>query len=287
MHNTRLNMWHARDIIAVVQLAFYIPAALLATLVCFRHGFISVSGWLYTIALCIVRIGGAICQFLLHINQTRGLVETTLVFDSIGLCPLLMATLGILGRSISSADTKSSYIATPKSFLPIQLIILTSLILGIIGATTPHLQPHNIIEFNSTAKASVIFYIVAYAGILITYSFSIPHARLLPRQERKISLALLVALPFIFVRLAYAACAIFMHTRVFSVVRGNEAVYGGMAIVEEFIVIAMYIALGFALESVPEVGRETNPAQGNGRRKERGKERRHSKDGFEMRSLRG
>lgn len=191
--------------------------------------------------------------------------------------------------SISSADTKSSYIATSKSFLPIQLIVLTSLILGIVGATSVHLQPHNTIEFNSTAKASILLYLVAYAGILMTYCFPLPHTHLAPKQERKIPVALLIALPFILVRLAYATCAIFMHTHIFSVVRGNEAVYGGMAIVEEFVVIAVYIVLGFMLEGVPEVGNRglTKPAQGNRGRRERGKERRHSKDGFEMRSLRG
>jgi len=91
-------MKHSRDIVAGVELAFFIPTALLAILVCTRHGIKRSSGWIYTLLLCCVRIAGAICQFLSHSNHSSGLLQATIVIDSIGLSPLLLATLGMLSR---------------------------------------------------------------------------------------------------------------------------------------------------------------------------------------------
>lgn len=89
---------HSRDIVSVVELIFFIPTAILALITCFRHGFNRSSGWIYTLILCVVRIAGAICQFLSHNNHSTNLIEATIIIDSIGLSPLLLATLGMLSR---------------------------------------------------------------------------------------------------------------------------------------------------------------------------------------------
>ena len=91
-------MLHARDIIAIVELIFYIPFAVLAIIACIRHGFSRSSGWIYTVLLCVLRIAGAVCQFLLHKNHSTGLITASIIIDSVGLSPLLLATLGILNR---------------------------------------------------------------------------------------------------------------------------------------------------------------------------------------------
>jgi hypothetical protein len=88
----------ARDIVAAIELIFYIPTAILAAIICLRHGFNRSSGWIYTLLLCIVRIAGAVCQFLSRHNHSTNLVETKTIIDSIGLSPLLLATLGLLSR---------------------------------------------------------------------------------------------------------------------------------------------------------------------------------------------
>lgn len=89
---------HSRDIVSLVELIFYIPTAILAIIVCSRHGFNRSTGWIYTLILCIVRIAGAICQFVSHSNHSDGVIEATIIIDSIGLSPLLLATLGMLSR---------------------------------------------------------------------------------------------------------------------------------------------------------------------------------------------
>lgn len=91
-------MIKARGWVSVVELIVYIPAILLSIVVCSRHGFNRSSGWIYTLILCIVRIAGAICQLMSYHDHSTGLITAVIIIDSIGLSPLLLATLGLLSR---------------------------------------------------------------------------------------------------------------------------------------------------------------------------------------------
>jgi hypothetical protein len=48
--------------------------------------------------LCLVRIVGACCQLAMYQSQSEGLLEATIILESIGISPLLLATLGLLSR---------------------------------------------------------------------------------------------------------------------------------------------------------------------------------------------
>lgn len=89
---------HVRDIVSIIELVFYVPAAIAALTICLRHGFNRSSGWIYTLILCVIRIAGAVCQQLSHSHHSESLIKTTIIIDSIGLSPLLLATLGMLSR---------------------------------------------------------------------------------------------------------------------------------------------------------------------------------------------
>lgn len=84
--------------VSVGQLAVYTPALLLSILVCIRHGFSRTSGYVYIVVLCVVRIAGAVCQILTYSHPTSGLITAVIVLDTIGISPLLLATLGMLSR---------------------------------------------------------------------------------------------------------------------------------------------------------------------------------------------
>ncbi len=84
--------------VAIVELIVFIPALIASIIVCARHGFARSSGWIYTIVLCVVRIGGAICQLVARNNPSHGVISAALIFDSIGLSPLLLSTLGLISR---------------------------------------------------------------------------------------------------------------------------------------------------------------------------------------------
>ena len=75
-----------------------LPGVLLVHSVCIRHGFDRSSGWIFALVLCLVRIVGACCQLTTYHNQSVGLLEATIILESIGISPLLLATLGLLSR---------------------------------------------------------------------------------------------------------------------------------------------------------------------------------------------
>lgn len=99
--------------ICVAELIVYLPALIVATVICIRHGFDRSSGWIFALLLCLVRIVGACCQLTTYHNQSVDLLEATIILESIGISPLLLATLGLLSRwyvahCLRSMNLKSS-----------------------------------------------------------------------------------------------------------------------------------------------------------------------------------
>src|ERR1700759_4535689 len=102
----------SRGWVSVVELVVFIPSLIVSLIICSRHGFHRSSGWIYTLILCIVRIAGAISQLLTYHDTSTSLLKTTLIIDSIGLSPLLLATLGMLSRLLVYSNRIRSIILT-------------------------------------------------------------------------------------------------------------------------------------------------------------------------------
>jgi hypothetical protein len=242
--------WHARDTIALVELIFYIPFLFLSVFVCYRHGFSRSSGWLYTIILCIVRIIGGILQFVSHNDHSIGLLETTLVLDSVGITPLLLATLGLLSRFIDFVNAHSKIRLTSRHFRLVQLVLFVGLILAVVGGTSMNVDANGTYQVPGTSQAGVILYIVAFAGLILMFLLSVPQASAVPTKERRVPLAVALALPFLSVRLLYSVLSLFSHNHIFSVATGSSTVRLGMAVIEEFVVVAVYVLLGFFVDKL-------------------------------------
>jgi hypothetical protein len=90
--------FNSRGAVSIVQLIIFFPSLVVAFIICSRHGFNRSSGWVFTLVLCLIRIVGACCQLATYHDQSSGLLETTFILDSVGISPLLFATLGLLSR---------------------------------------------------------------------------------------------------------------------------------------------------------------------------------------------
>jgi hypothetical protein len=112
-----------RGWVAVIELVVYIPSLLIALFVCKKHGFTRASGWMYTLILCVVRIAGSICELLTFSNNSISIIKTMIILDSIGLSPLLLATLGMLSRLNDWINARSKGHFGVKQFRIIQLLI--------------------------------------------------------------------------------------------------------------------------------------------------------------------
>jgi hypothetical protein len=85
--------------IAIAEICVYIPVFILTVVVVFRHGFKRQAGWIYLAIFCVIRIAGAgfkIAQTQNPTNKTD--IKWAAILDSVGLSPLLLATIGLLKR---------------------------------------------------------------------------------------------------------------------------------------------------------------------------------------------
>lgn len=243
-------IWHGRDTIALTELIFYTPFLLLSTFVCHRHGVDRSSGWFYTLILCLVRIVGGICQFVSHNNQSAGLLQTILILDSIGLAPLLLGTLGLLSRFVDSINAKSTARLTRWHLRLLHLTLLVSTILAIVGGSSISLDSYGTYKIPTTSKLGAILYMVGFLGIVLVYLLSLPQTSVVPSKERRVPIAVSLALPFILVRLVYSVLSVFLQDHLFSVATGSVAIRLGMAVIEELLVVGIYVILGFLVDKV-------------------------------------
>jgi hypothetical protein len=261
-------MWHGHDTIAVLELIFYIPTTFLAIYICFKHGFKRSSGWLYTLILCLIRIIGSVCQFISNKNPSTSLLQTIFILDSVGLSPLLLATLGILNRYVDFINAKTAPTFTVRHFRIVQIILTVGLILSIVGGTSITLAADGSYTLPTTSKIGVILYIVGYVAILFILLVSIPRRYVVAGKERYVPIFISVALPFIAVRLLYSIFAVFLHDHMFSIATGSVPINIGMSVVEEFVVVGLYVLLGLCLDQActePTVGARGESA-GDGQR---------------------
>jgi hypothetical protein len=135
-----------------------------------------------------------------------------------------------------------------KVFRVIQLVIGVSLILGILGVTSPKSQAADGTFIPPTiSKVGIILNIVVYVVITIIFILSLPHGTAIPIPERALRIHIPVALIAIAIRLLYSTLCTFVHNSTFSLFNGSIAANVLMAILEEFFVVIITLALGFKL----------------------------------------
>uniref|UniRef100_A0A093Y042 DUF7702 domain-containing protein n=1 Tax=Talaromyces marneffei PM1 TaxID=1077442 RepID=A0A093Y042_TALMA len=229
----------ANQIVSVVEIVVYVPALLLSLIVCNRHGFSRSSGWYYTFTLSLIRIIGDVLLLLTYSNTSTGLLIAAVIFDHIGLTPLLLATLGMLSRFTTTS-------ITIKYFRLVQLAVVVGAVLGIVGAE----QASSSSSPSAMTYIAVLCYVAAYAVIVLVFCLALPFTREHIRDaERALAPAIGLALPLVLVRLAYQVLVVFVHRGAFSRLgQGSVGVHVAMAVVEEFVVVAIYLFLGFRLD---------------------------------------
>lgn len=84
------------------------------------------------------------------------------------------------------------------------------------------------------------------------YGIAASQRQIVPQREQRLFLAVGIALPLIAVRLLYSIIAECGHNHDFSPVGGSTGIRVGMSIVEEFLVVLAYVAIGYTLQKVQE-----------------------------------
>lgn len=83
----------------IAELAIYIPLLFLTLSVIVRHGVHQQSGWIYLSSFCLIRIIGAGLGIAAAKNPSNvSDLEWSAILGSVGISPLLLASLGLLKR---------------------------------------------------------------------------------------------------------------------------------------------------------------------------------------------
>ena len=255
------------DAIAIFQLVYYSPCLFGSIFVAGRHGALKSSGWIFLTIFCVVRIVGASAG-LATISKPHSDTPYTiaLVCSVLGLSPLLMASLGLISRAyvlfVGFALKKlisCRYYSILKqpwstvfSFVIVKIVhvpAVVALILCIVGATNAS-SPAKI-ESESTVHIGIILYTVVFV-MLVALTFGACLAKRRTGEGKGLLVfAILCALPFIFVRLLYALLAAFAHLSSINPVIGSRTAELFMSVLEEMVVVVIYIATGLKLSAVP------------------------------------
>jgi hypothetical protein len=246
-----------RNGVSIAEIVVYVPALFIAAFLAIRHGLGQNSGWLFLIIFCLARIIGPCMQLATISDPTNTSLYTgSAILQNVGLSPLELAAIGLLSRLLDSIHKTKRTMLHTSMFHLIHLIIVVGLILGIVGGIdasdsyiSSGFKSYTPTDLN---KAGTALFIVSYVAIVILtviMSFYVSHAE---QGEKRLFMAVAISLPFILVRLVYSIISTFTKNKNFNLLNGSVTVVLCVALIEEFVVMAVYEGTGLTLKKVPK-----------------------------------
>jgi hypothetical protein len=165
----------------------------------------------------------------------------------------------------------------------LQLIITVGLILCIVGGTSST-SSTGVYKPQTATKIGVVLYVLAFFVLCVIAAVTTSKLSNAPNGEKRLVWAVLLALPFIFVRLIYSLLSVFAHNHHFNLITGSVAILVVMTVLEEMLVVFIYLLVGWTTEVLTAANRGPIAARpwkgsltggggghgGNGRRRRQG-----------------
>ncbi|KAI0351243.1 hypothetical protein OH77DRAFT_1498660 [Trametes cingulata] len=254
----------ARGYISIAEIVIYVPILLVAIPIAFRHGFTRKAGWIFLVILSIIRIGGGVTHILSEQSPTNVTLQIVFaILESTGLSPLLLATVGFLGTVIQyTLDTHTTIVRALRIMGILGTVALVLAVVGGVKAGNAKSQA----DLNSGTNfrhIGVILFAVLYAAIVLVTAFCWTHKAQVLKYRRRLFYAIVMALPFLFVRVLYAVLSSFapsafgfdanghpiaVHSTSvlanFNPSTGSWAIYLFMSVVMEYIAVLIYTTVG-------------------------------------------
>jgi hypothetical protein len=153
---------------------------------------------------------------------------------------------------INSADSighTSSGVFKAIHFRLLQLLITVGLILCIVGGTSST-SSAGVYQPQTTTKVGVVLYLVALIALGLIAAVTTHKLSNAPSDEKRLVWAVIIALPFILVRLIYSLISVFSHNRHFNLITGSVAVWVVMSVLEEMAVVFIYLVIGWKTDTL-------------------------------------
>lgn len=94
--------------------------------------------------------------------------------------------------------------------------------------------------------AMAIFIALFVVVILLTLVLALQLGNAMHKWQKKLFMAIVLAWPFLLVRLIYSAMADFSDDQRFSIVNGNDTIYLCMDVLEEIVAMAICVVFGWS-----------------------------------------
>ncbi|KAK3380341.1 hypothetical protein B0T24DRAFT_190916 [Lasiosphaeria ovina] len=281
------------DRIAIGTIVVYVPALAVAVTLALRHGFGRNAGWLFLVVFSVARILGSALQLATINDPTNvGLIVGAATLLSIGISALVLVMLALIGRVLGGIARQGTGYAVvePRTLRLVQLVVLVGLILGIVGGTKlgdavskafdgqAQGQAPPAYSIPAESKAGLGLLIAGYAILVGVTLAAAAHVGHVAAGERRLLLAVGLALPFLLVRIVFSAMATFGSDPNFRSFGGspNYPHYLiGMAIVMEMATVAIIEAVGLTLQKASPAynapaGRPADEVEMTGRQRDGG-----------------
>jgi hypothetical protein len=256
-----------RNGVSIGEIMVYVPSLLVACFLAFKHGMGRSSGWIFLIFFCLARIIGPSMQ-LATISDPRNtsLYTGSAILNNVGLSPLEMAAFGFLSRLVTSISKTHKPIITPRMIRLVQLVVVVGLVLGIVGGVNASNEYVKTIREGGSYhpgtlnKAGTALIIVSYAFLATFTAITYPSVQYAESGEKRLFLVVVLSLPFLLIRLIYSCLSTYTTKSEFNLLTGSVTVLLCLSLIEEFLVVVMFEAMGLTLqksvkEEHVEVGR--------------------------------
>ncbi|KAM5533770.1 hypothetical protein V8D89_012545 [Ganoderma adspersum] len=257
-----------RGDIAIVEIILYIPILFLSIVLVVRHGATRKAGWIFFAILSIARIVGGSTHALWEQHPSNATLQTIFtIMESIGLSPLLMATLGFLS-TVGQYTLEDHPVMSIRTSGVLHLIGTIAVILSVVGGTDIS-SAKNESDLSSAAthrRIGAALFVVLYAAVVAITVFCWGKRAQVLTYRRKLLLAIAASLPFIFVRIVFTVLSSFAPLpfafdadghmvpetsdsplKHFLSTSGNWAIYLFMSVAAEYVVVLIYTFAGLRL----------------------------------------
>jgi len=118
----------------------------------------------------------------------------------------------------------------------------------------------------TTTKAGIVLYLIAFIALGLIAAVTMHKLPTAAKDDKRLAWAVIIALPFILVRLIYSIISVFSHNHQFNLITGSVTIHVVMAVLEEMAVVCIYLVAGWVTAVITSTNRgpiASRPWKGN------------------------
>ncbi|RMZ70341.1 cytochrome p450 [Pyrenophora seminiperda CCB06] len=266
-------------IVNIATLVIFFVYLVVSIYLVFRQGLGHSSPWIWLTILSICRLAQVALDLAATTMYPIGqAANTTLesgvaILTTMGLTPLFMATSSLLNATTRPKGRRMQWI-----LLVVHIPLIISFILIVAGGIDPDSREGPTFAATASTKAGVTLYLACF--LVLVWATTVISARLYlaDRDEVRILTTVVLSLPFFLVDVVYIMCFAYEKWVVnnnsidgwksmrFNVISGSVTIQLCMQVIEEWIIVALYLSLGLGLPSKAallrrQIGDQVNEAR--------------------------